>query len=50
MIYFLKVSFLGVLLLVSNNFLLANEIYLIKENKVNTSHSDLLKAREESKK
>jgi len=50
LIYFLKISFVGLLLFVSNNFLLANEIYLIKENKVYTSHSDLLKAREESKK
>ena len=50
MIYFLKISFLGVLFFISNNFLLANEIYLIRENKVYTSHSDLLKAREESKK
>ena len=50
MIYFFKIFFLGVLLFVSNKFLLANEIYLITENKVYTSHSDLLKAREESKK
>ena len=50
LIYLLKISFLGVLLFVSNNILLANEIYLIRENKIYTSHSDLLKAREESKK
>ena len=50
LICYLKISFLVILLFVSNNFLLANEIYLIRENKVYTSHSDLLKAREESKK